>query len=395
MRLLFIANDFPNPGRPAKGVFNLDLARALSLRHQVQVVSPVAWTDPLRAVGRGAAEVWDFDRGVVEGIEVRYPRYYYPPVLLRDHLGWFYWRAVRGPVAELAAAAPPDAVIAYWAHPDGAAAVRAARDAGVRSAVIVGGSDVLVLTEDRRRRRRITAVLQATDAVLCVSRHLREKVLDLGISANKVHVWRQGVDTALFHPGDRADARRRLGLPATRAVALWVGRMVPVKGLDVLLEATAILRGRGVPIHVHLVGDGPLREGLEARVQALGLEDRMSFAGALTHEHLPDWYRAADLFVLPSRSEGLPNVLRESKACGTPFVATDVGGVAEIADEPWDRLVPADDPGALATAVESVLRRPTPASTKVRSTSWTSAADALVSLLAPRGGRNELEVEST
>ena len=393
MRLLFIANDFPNPGRPAKGVFNLGLARALARRHQVAVISPVAWTDPLRAVGHGAAEVWDFDRGLIDGIEVRYPRYYYPPGLLRDHLGWFYWRAVRGPVAELAAKARPDAVLAYWAHPDGEAAVRAARGAGVRSAVIVGGSDVLVLTEDPRRRRRIVSVLQATSAVLCVSRHLRDRVLDLGIRAGKVHVWRQGVDTALFHPGDRAVARLRLGLPATRPVVLWVGRMVPVKGLDVLVEATAILRARGVPVHVHLVGDGPLRERLEARVHALGLEDRMSFTGSLTQEHLPDWYRAADLTVLSSRSEGLPNVLRETKACGTPFVATNVGGIAEIADEACDRLVPPDDPGALAAAIESVLQRPTRA--EPRGASWSSAADALVSLLASPGPSSELGIEST
>ena len=261
--------------------------------------------------------------------------------------------------------------------------MRVARRAGVRSAVIVGESDVLVLTQDPRRRRRVVAVLQETDAVLCVSRHLRSAVLDLGIAPHRVHVWRQGVDTAAFCSGDRAAARRRLGLPEAGAVALWVGRMVPVKGLDVLLDAAAILRGRGVSMHLHLVGDGPLRDGLEARVHTLGLASSVSFAGCLAQAHLPDWYRAADLTVLPSRSEGLPNVLREAKACGTPFVASRVGGIEEIADEPWDQLVPPEDPCALATAIQSTLRRPRSAAAPPRSTSWSESADALMALLAP------------
>jgi teichuronic acid biosynthesis glycosyltransferase TuaC len=387
MRVLFIANDFPNPGRPAKGVFNLNLVRALASRHQVKVISPVAWTEPVRAIAAGAAEVWNFDRdlvGGVDGVEVRYPRYYYPPGVLRSYHGWCYWQSVRGTVESLSQAAPPDLVLAYWAHPDGEAAVRAARRAGARSAVIVGGSDVLVLTADPERRRRVVAVLQATDAVLCVSRHLRERVLALGIPADRVHLWHQGVDTAMFHPGDRAVARRRLGLPEAGPMALWVGRMVPVKGLDVLLDATARLHRRGLPVHVHLVGDGPLRERLESRVRALRLAASVSFAGSLTQPHLPDWYRAADVTVLPSRSEGLPNVLRESKACGTPFVASRVGGVEEIADEPWDQLVDPDEPAALAAALESALRSPRTASTDARSLSWSASAEALITAVSPR-----------
>jgi len=385
MRLLFIANDFPNPARPAKGVFNLNLASALARRHEVKVVSPVPWTDPARAIARGSAELWHFDRGVIDGIEVRYPRYYYPPGVLRSHYGWFYWHSVRGAVDALLGGQPPAAVLAYWAHPDGETAVRVARRAGVRSAVIVGGSDVLVLTDDPARRRRVVSVLQATDAVLCVCQYLRERVLDLGIPAEKVHLWYQGVDTATFHPDDRATARRRLGLPEEGRIALWVGRLVPAKGIDVLLEAMTMLRARGVGLHLHLVGDGPLRESLEARVDALALTSSVSFVGCLAPAHLPDWYRAADLTVLPSRVEGLPNVLRESKACGTPIVATRVGGNAEIADEPWDQLVPPEDPAALAAAIEATLRRSRLGATLVPPPTWSAAAEALMSIVLPEG----------
>src|SRR4029077_7386898 len=109
------------------------------------------------------------------------------------------------------------------------------------------------------------------DVVLAVSRDLRAKVVELGVSPGKVRVWYRGVDTALFAPGDKAAARRRLQLPVDGNVLVWVGRLVPVKGLDILLEACARLRDRGVPFRLYLVGAGPQRQALEAASAALGL----------------------------------------------------------------------------------------------------------------------------
>jgi glycosyltransferase involved in cell wall biosynthesis len=384
MRLLFIANDFPNPYKPHKGVFNLNLVRALAKQHHVSVVSPVPWVDDLQAIRNGAAEAGHFQRDDLDGIDVRYPRYYYPPGVLRNQYGWFYWQSVHGTVARMMKEHRPDAVVGYWAHPDGEAAVRAARLGSVPSAVMVGGSDVLVLTRDPGRRRQVVKVLQATDAVVCVSDDLRTNTLALGIPAHKVHVWDQGIDTRLFYPGERAAARRRLGLPEQGPTALWVGRMVPVKGLEVLIEATAILHHRGVPLRVCLVGEGPERERLEAYVAALGLSQSVKFVGAVAQGQLPDWYRAADFTVLPSRSEGIPNVLRESRACGTPFVASKVGGIAEIADELTDRLVPPGDAAALASAIASSVAAP-PAEIRPASRSWDASAHALIQILISAG----------
>ena len=94
-----------------------------------------------------------------------------------------------------------------------------------------------------------------------------------------------------------------------------------------------------------------------ARSEARGLSTYVTFVGPKTHDELPDWYRAADLTVLPSRSEGLPNVLRESLACGTPFVASDVGGIREIADRSSSLLVSSEDPASLADAIAQGLDR--------------------------------------
>jgi teichuronic acid biosynthesis glycosyltransferase TuaC len=221
--------------------------------------------------------------------------------------------------------------------------------------------------------------------VLAVSEHLRDKVIGLGVSPERAHLWRQGVDRQTFYPGDKAKAREALGLTGEGPVLLWVGRMVPVKGLDVLLEACRRLVKTSVPFRLYLVGDGPSRPALEAEARRAGLAERVVFAGPCPHERLGDWYRAADLTVLPSRSEGLPNVLRESAACGTPFVASRVGGVAEIADDSLDELVPPECPGALAGAIGRTLATPR-RQRSARIESWDEAADRLVEALrAPRG----------
>jgi glycosyltransferase involved in cell wall biosynthesis len=138
--------------------------------------------------------------------------------------------------------------------------------------------------------------------------------------------------------------------------------MAPVKGLATLLDAWARL-GAVSEARVFLVGDGPQRAALQAQARRLGLESRVHFVGTKAQDELGDWYRAADLTVLPSLSEGIPNVLLESLACGTPFLATDVGGVREICANPQRDLVPAGDASALALALERRLRDPGAATT--------------------------------
>jgi glycosyltransferase involved in cell wall biosynthesis/peptidoglycan/xylan/chitin deacetylase (PgdA/CDA1 family) len=384
MRVLLLTNEYPNPYQPDKAVFNRHLVRALGRTEDIVVVSPISWVDEWQA-RRRAGNLLGPDRCARhEGIEVCYPRYYYPPKMLRARYDWFYWRSVRAVVREVLASHRPEIVLSYWAHPDGAVALRAAREAGLPCAVMVGGSDVLQLTRSAPRRRRIAAVLQEADAVVAVSQDIKAQLAQLGVSEHEVHVVHRGVDSVLFSPGDRSAARARLGLPPDSSILVWVGRMVPVKGLEVLLEACSHLRERGQQFLLCLIGDGPLRARLQAQVEARNLTGQVRFVGPAQQEQLAAWYRAANLSVLPSHSEGIPNVLRESLACGTPFVASRVGGIPEIADSGSCRLVPPGDPAALSQALEASLCNPVPlhASTTAPA-SWQESAERLMQVLRP------------
>jgi glycosyltransferase involved in cell wall biosynthesis len=192
-------------------------------------------------------------------------------------------------------------------------------------------------------------VWRRMDRVIAVSQDLASRLVAAGVPATRTLVVRNGV-AGRFAPLDRQQARTRLGLPSDRHVILFVGLLVPVKGVDVLLAALRQLADpRSLCV---LVGDGSERAALAAAATAAGLGEQVHFAGAQPSTEIPWWMGAADVLVLPSRSEGRPNVVLEAQACGLPVIATHVGGTPELIEHQqsgW--LVPPDQPGVLAAAV--------------------------------------------
>jgi glycosyltransferase involved in cell wall biosynthesis len=216
------------------------------------------------------------------------------------------------------------------------------------------------------QRRLKHMELSGADVTVAVSRAVADLLSrEYGHARETIEVVANGVPPPPpMSAAERARRRASWHLPAGARVWLTVGRLEDQKGVDVLLAAWAALPALlpGPQPHLVVVGEGSRRTELEAQAAALALTDRVYFAGVAGEART--LYRAADGFVLASRFEGMPLALLESMAAGLPVVATAVFGVAEAAgdgtagEEPAIRIVPPEDPEALARAVADLETRP-------------------------------------
>ncbi|MEZ5321524.1 MAG: glycosyltransferase [Microthrixaceae bacterium] len=216
--------------------------------------------------------------------------------------------------------------------------------------------------EPSRRERAEQAVIGCSDVVCASSRAEARQIVGLyDAPADRIEIVPPGVDHAFFSPGDRRGARAALGL-GEGPVLLFVGRIQPLKGLDVAVEALARLAPE---VTLLAVGgpsgpEGPVElERIRDRIHRLGLGDRVRFVDPQPHHLLSTYYRAADLTLVPSRSESFGLVAAESAACGTPVVAAAVGGLTSlVVDGVTGRLLDERHPSAWASAIASLLDDP-------------------------------------
>lgn len=157
---------------------------------------------------------------------------------------------------------------------------------------------------------------------------------------------------------DKFEARLKLGIPQDKKVLLNVANLVPVKGQKYLIESMKKIARVEDNVVLYIIGNGPLRKELETQIRRLNLEGTVRIVGARPHSEIPPWMNAADLFVLPSLSEGNPTVMFEALGVGLPFVGTTVGGVPEIiTSEDYGLLCPPKDPECLAEKILIALEK--------------------------------------
>lgn len=216
------------------------------------------------------------------------------------------------------------------------------------------------LAQARPFYRSRLALLRAVDRFVVLNRESVAELEAVGLGGVPTCLIPNGVDTRRFAPAttpERRAIRVSLGLLADEPIALFVGRLGRQKGLDLLLTAWAEMVRRPAPPRLLIVGPGEAENWI-GQARALGLERWVSFLGG--REDVANLYRAADLFVFPSRAEGCPNAVLEAMASGLPVVATNVAGNRETVGEDtragW--LVPAEDPMALAEVVRTVVASP-------------------------------------
>lgn len=240
--------------------------------------------------------------------------------------------------------------------------VLAGRLAGVRAIVRTRNNVNHWMTAKHRVLGRL--LNRFVTVTVCNSQAAREAVLaDERPDPSSVIVIENGVDLERFvhippvNPNSVPYRPRRIGM---------VANLRPVKGVDVLARAAAVVARSHPDVEFHIAGEGPQRPDLERLIAELGLKDRFILHGRLTD--IPEFLASLDVAVLSSRAEGMPNAVLEYMAAGRPIVATAVGGTPDlITDRVHGWLVPPEDPERLASAIDTMLRNPTSAAEMARS----------------------------
>lgn len=244
-------------------------------------------------------------------------------------------------------AAPPAHIHSQWAHAGASVAMYGAALLGVPFSFTGHAADLF------RERAALRTKIKAADFIVCISEFHRQFYLSEGADPAKLFVAYCGIDTSHFTPVRRV---RPEGAPVR---ILSSGRLVEKKGFDVLVEALALLRDRGMAFEAVIAGSGPLEASLRALVAARGLGDRVTITGqALKQEDIPAFMATGDIYALACQRapdgdvDGLPQMLMEAMACGLPAVSTRLVGIPDLVIEgETGLLVPPEDAPALADAL--------------------------------------------
>ena len=357
LRVLSIGTLYPNDLTPNFGVFVERQMEAVAARGDVALtmVNPVGMPPfPLSLHPRyrrlAALPLEETRRGVA----VLRPRFRLLPAIGGRFNAGAVARAVLPLARRLHAENPFDVVDAQFFFPDGPAAVRIGQALDLPVSIKARGADIHHWGRSGVTAAQVLEAGRSAQGLLAVSQGLADDMAALGMPPERITLHRTGLDRAVFRPLDKLLMRRKRGLDATAPLLVTVGALIPRKGQVFALEALAGLPGA----HLALAGTGPDEAALRQRVQALGLGERVHFLGAVPHAELPELLSAADLFVLPTASEGLANAWVEALACGTPVITSDIPGARELITSPdYGRLVPRDA-AAIAEAARELLANP-------------------------------------
>ena len=355
MKICMLTTCFPRSKEDWSGHFVYQLARSLALQHTVHIVAPGSYHTP--------------SQKSIDGINVHYFTYMIPRTLQRLAYGngiisnlkksivaWFClpFFLICFAITARKVSKTCDIIHANWIFSGLTALI--CRRKGKKIVLTVRGSDINILNKSKLLKRINLFVLNRMDHIVTVSDSLRKIVLSFGIAPEKVTTIPNGIDTDLFYPGQKSKARSILNLPEKDLLIIYIGRLIKIKGIDILLEALKSVIKQINAINAYLIGSGELLPRLQETAKKAEIDNKIHFPGSQPPESISDWLNAADIFVLPSLSEGRPNVILEALACGTPILATEVGGIPElIKDGENGCLIPPGKSDVLAEKIVSIL----------------------------------------
>lgn len=333
IKTLLFSTLYPNSVQQQHGVFVENRLRHLIASKVVEtrVIAPVPWfpfkSDIFGKYGKFARVAYKEDKN---NIEVIHPRYFLLPKIGMNMAPEALFRTVLPQAKKLIANGYDfDLIDAHYFYPDGVAAVMLANALDKPVIITARGSDLNLIPQFDLPRKKIVWAAQKANAIITVCQALKDVLLKLGVPNKKISVLRNGVDLKKFSPSDDRGALRAK-LSINRKTILSVGNLVELKGHHLIIQAMSKLP----EFDLLIAGEGQEQTNLETLISSLGLQERVHMLGSISQEKLKEYYRSADVLVLASSREGLANVLLESIACGTPVVATKVGGTPEVITSP-------------------------------------------------------------
>lgn len=354
-RILTLSTLFPSSSRPNFGIFveRQTAALAAFADFDISIINPLGiapWPLSLSATYAGlhnqpTHEQW-------RGLDVYRPRFTALPIIGGRMNPAMIARAVLPLARTLHAEQPFDLIDAEFFYPDGPAAMRLSQALGIPFTIKARGADIHHWgTAPGCNAQMLEAADKAAD-LLAVSGALKADMAALGIEDAKITVHYTGLDQSRFIPRDRTTEKAKLGINGP--LILSVGALIPRKNQSLLIaalpelpDATLMLAGQGA-------SEGDYRDLAEK----LGVASRVRFMGNVAHDDLPALFAAADVMALVSKSEGLANAWVEALACGTPIVASDVGGIRELVKSRDAGRIVERNPDAIASAIKELLANP-------------------------------------
>lgn len=355
MKILTFSTLYPNAAQPQHGVFveNRLLQLYATGKVSVKVVAPVPWFPFTHSVFGHYGEFARVPaREERNELEVVHPRHLVIPKFGMNLTPAMLYLGARGAIQKLIDDGFDfDVIDAHYFYPDGVAAEKLARYFGKPFTVTARGTDINLIPQYSRPRRMIMHAAERASGLITVSQALKDEMVSMGIAADRIQVFRNGVDLKKFRQVDGSAIREMV--PASGPVLISVGHLIPRKGHDFVIKAMAMLPD----MQLLIVGQGPEYNSLRELSRQTGVADRVRFLGAVEHGRMPEVYSAADALVLASSREGWANVLLEAMACGTPVAATNVWGAPEAVTSPAAGvLIEERTPESIAAAVSALFQ---------------------------------------
>jgi len=359
--ILVLSSLFPSNAAPGNGLFIRERMFRVAKHVNLIVVSPVPWFPGqwLLRIFKKNYRPQPEKMEIQQGITVYYPRFLAFPGILRNLDATMIYHCTFPLIKRLKRECNIEIIDSHFTYPDGLAATWLANKLGLKSTITLRGTEIPHSKLPKKRMQLLQAWRQA-DKLFSVSDSLRQHAIALGADETKFKVIGNGIDTEKFKPIVKTEAKKSLNIDPDTKVLITVGGLVERKGFHRVIECLPDLLKQHPKLLYLIVGgsnaEGNYKPQICHLAEKLSVTDHIRFLGSLKPEELSLPLSAADAFILSSSNEGWANVILEAMACGTPVIASDVGGNAEVVNsDELGYIVPFGDHQKLLQAIQKAL----------------------------------------